>query len=55
MFEGASLDDLLTMFKEIINDLETLDVKYNERTYVHCHYHRRLLEIIFSIFGILSL
>ena len=28
--EGASLDDHLTTFKEIVSDLETMDVKYDE-------------------------
>ena len=28
--EGASLDDRLTTFKEIVFDLETIEVKYDE-------------------------
>lgn len=34
MFEGMSLDDRLTMFKEIVANLETLEVKYDEEDLV---------------------
>lgn len=30
MAEGGSLEDHITVFKEIVADLETLEVKYDE-------------------------
>ena len=30
MMEGTSLEDNLTIFKEIVSDLETMEVKYDE-------------------------
>ena len=50
MAEGTSLEDHLTTFKEIVADLETLEVKYEEEDlYVHFLIRMRLSEIRFYI------
>lgn len=59
MTEGTSLENYITVFKDVIADLKTLEVKYDKEDlvlfcYVHCSLHTSRLKIQYYTVMILS-
>ena len=60
LVEGTFVIDHISTFKEIVANLEIMEVKYNEEDlglifFVHCLPRTRILETLFCIVVILTL